>query len=838
MSKKIANQLLWVIAAGLVVVVMTAGCGSSNTTSLVPNERPQVELSAAPQEPDSSVVPARPDSVFYAVRLQWFSWDIDGRVTHHIYAVDPPALGDTSWVRIERNEITLFFESRTPQNPLPNRGLIASSDFHVFVIKAVDNEGMTSPPIFRAFTSYTVAPQTQIDSPSPSRLQEAITAPTVLIEWSGQDPDGVLTQKPILFKFKLTSQATIQQALGLGGVPPSSSDLQDFFSEDSENNFATWDSVPPDSAFAQLEGLTPGQTWYFAVVAFDEAGAYEPRFLRDNNLLQFKPATTLQAPKITIFNSFFSREQLAPGIDPQRFFQLEVPADVPVEFNWFANPGAPGTQVTGYRWVLDPIDGDIFDETPRENDNDVNRWSSWSISELRTVVGPFAAAAGEEVFRRFYVEARDNVGSISLSTVEVRVVAFDTLTAKPLLVFDDLRGPPDRVAGSTSHQPFGAFPTEAVLDSLMYAVGGNPWQFEPLGRTTSDPGVFAGFDYDTLDYRFFPFEGLPLSKISQYRTLVWLIAAEDAGRRGGKFTTNEPMSALRFANTIGELNTLAVYLAQGGKAWIFGDGIGPAIANGYVSRFQTQFARFPYASTGDGASSTSILWPGNFLYDFMHSRSQMNLNTDGFFTAPKELVDMVPYLPKHRTPGAPWPPLPGATPPRGPEDDPRVGPSSSRNLDPSESAGGWGIPAIAQDLPMLTLTTEWPDWPRRLPPALDDITYVSLPNFILEDHDGNPGTAKVSRLDTLYILRAVREIIATRADEPDGKPVFFYYWGDDHGPIAWTSVNIWMFERTQLQVLAEIILNKLGQFKNPNPKTWTGPTSAHRRYPRLVEVPQ
>jgi hypothetical protein len=139
---------------------------------------------------------------------------------------------------------------------------------------------------------------------------------------------------------------------------------------------------------------------------------------------------------------------------------------------------------------------------------------------------------------------------------------------------------------------------------------------------------------------------------------------------------------------------------------------------------------------------------------------------------------------------------------------------------------------------MLTLTTEWPDWPRRLPPALDDITYVSLPNFILEDHDGNPGTAKVSRLDTLYILRAVREIIATRADEPDGKPVFFYYWGDDHGPIAWTSVNIWMFERTQLQVLAEIILNKLGQFKNPNPKTWTGPTSAHRRYPRLVEVPQ
>jgi hypothetical protein len=167
--------------------------------------------------------------------------------------------------------------------------------------------------------------------------------------------------------------------------------------------------------------------------------------------------------------------------------------------------------------------------------------------------------------------------------------------AKPLLVVDDFRGPPDRVSGTTSHQPFGAFPTEAILDSLMHARGGMPWQYQPLGRTTSDPGMFAGFDHDSLDSRFFPFNGLPLSVISEYQAVVWFTSAEDAGRRGGKFTSNDPMSALRFVNTIGELNTLAVYSEMGGMVWLFGDGVCLAVANGYVSRYPGQaFASFPY----------------------------------------------------------------------------------------------------------------------------------------------------------------------------------------------------------------------------------------------------
>jgi hypothetical protein len=627
--------------------------------------------------------------------------------------------------------------------------------------------------------------------------------------------------------------STVQQALGLGGVKPSSGQLQEFFSEDAEGGFATWDSVPPDSTFTQVEGLTPGQRWYFAVTAFDEAGAYEPRFLLDHNLLQFRPSTALQAPTITVFNSFFARTQLAGGIDlsERAVVRIEAPAGIPVEFNWSATPGAQGTLISGYRWVLDPIDGDIFDETPRQSEDDVNRWSGWSLTETRALVGPFVVGTETDslagLFRRFYVEARDNIGSISLVSVELRIV--EPSFANDLLIIDDMQANTDRPGG----QPWGPYPTEAVMDTLLYAVGGMPYKDRPPG-TLSDPGVFAGFDYDTLDYRFYPFEGIPLRLLAEYKAVVWYVAVKDGAQGSPKFVNTFPRAALRFHNTIGELNTLAVYLGQGGRMWLFGDGIAPAIGNGYISRFSRPSAPFPFVSTGDAASSTSILWPGNFLYDNLKVRSEMDLNSRRRQPR-KEMVDLIPYLPEYRTPGAPWP----ATPEnwiggRGPMDDPRVGPSSVRNMVDTLCAG----PDTWEGLPMLTRTTEFPDWPLPLQATEENVAYVARDNFILEDHDGTPITPKQSRLDTLYIMRADGYRLDNRPDESDGKPVVFYYWGGDHGPVAWMSLRAWWFERTQLRELARMIMSKFGLQRIEDPQQRRGPQSAHSRFPRLVEVTQ
>src|SRR5262249_46482160 len=147
---------------------------------------------------------------------------------------------------------------------------VTSKDYHEFTIKAVDNEGAFSEPVSVSFSSRTVAPVTQITSPTTGALVTRTTPPSVRIEWRGTDPDregeGV-AGPPRLYKFKLVSQSTIQQARGLGGAPPSPQNIQDFFSTDAPN-FSDWDSVSADTTFKQYEGVTPGQIWYFAVVSF------------------------------------------------------------------------------------------------------------------------------------------------------------------------------------------------------------------------------------------------------------------------------------------------------------------------------------------------------------------------------------------------------------------------------------------------------------------------------------------------------------------------------------------------------------------------------------------
>ena len=66
------------------------------TTALVPNERPTIQLSTAPQVGDS---------VFYLVRFTWFSYDSDGQVVSFRYAIDPPISGDTAWIETREHSL-------------------------------------------------------------------------------------------------------------------------------------------------------------------------------------------------------------------------------------------------------------------------------------------------------------------------------------------------------------------------------------------------------------------------------------------------------------------------------------------------------------------------------------------------------------------------------------------------------------------------------------------------------------------------------------------------------------------------------------------------------------
>src|SRR5262249_39196926 len=79
-------------AAGVALIALLAfalSCSKPEPVEVaMPNERPTIELSTAPQNGDS---------VFYEVKFTWFSYDPDGSVSSFRYAVDPPLQGDTAW---------------------------------------------------------------------------------------------------------------------------------------------------------------------------------------------------------------------------------------------------------------------------------------------------------------------------------------------------------------------------------------------------------------------------------------------------------------------------------------------------------------------------------------------------------------------------------------------------------------------------------------------------------------------------------------------------------------------------------------------------------------------
>ena len=142
---------------------------------------------------------------------------------------------------------------------------------------------------------------------------------------------------------------------------------------------------------------------------------------------------------------------------------------------------------------------------------------------------------------RFYLECGDNNDQKSLGILRLTAVtpSFD----KNLLIVDDTRREVDNFGNDPDHKvpdPYKSdWPSATELDTLLYARGGFPWQVKkfPPTTVTSQPGLFAGYDFDTLGTRLGlenPVNGVLLSRIGQYRNLVWMV--DDIG---GGYSTSE-----------------------------------------------------------------------------------------------------------------------------------------------------------------------------------------------------------------------------------------------------------------------------------------------------------
>jgi hypothetical protein len=758
------------LAVIALVALVGAGCSKKITSELIPNQRPEVRLTGAPVASD----PSRPE--FYAYTIQWVGYDPDGRVDHFLLAVDPARTdtilaSDTTWHATAKSESTFFFSAGQNYDPIDPLNPKAQSP-HVVSIFAVDDQGMrSSAPATRAFFSFTQCPSVRIEQPLPSRLFTPRVTPTVTFRWNGSDPDGQLTVKPIRWVFRL-----------FGSKNPDRPDINDYISYAVSNpdsvrryyapDFPGFISVGSETTTFQYRNLNPGSTYLFIVTGFDEAGAYDPVFSPSKNMIKFAVTFVGSAgPVIRMFNQFFDYEYSSGGYDPTREFRVEVPADLPVKFNWTATPPL-GANIRRYRWVMDLID--LTDQSPRSDETkDVTHWSQWSLTNTSASLAPFTINGEEHLF---YIEAEDNNGLVSLGIIRFNVVR--STFEKSLLFVKDTRLRVDSRTSSTNsaiRPPVGTWPTTAELDTFLYARGGNPWHAYPPG-TLSPPGILNGYTFDTLGTRGISADGtVPLSKLGQYKHIVWYV--DQAAARGE--------AALRVGNAPGKPATLSTYMTQGyltdgGMVWLCGGGAA------YASLITWNKSGTP-PNQYNNLEPNPELRPGRMMYDFAHWRVEILMNTAGSaqkFGTTTEGIDPNGFGKGTNRPGRHWPPNP-----------PRPTPALPPNY------------ALLPDaLSPKTAATDPPP-PYRMADAnylRTDYTaeYISQPTHTREDYDDNPDVLKeYATLDTLYLT------VGGVAGQ--NHPVMTYYHGRENQPLVFSGFDFWYWQRSQCIQLVDWVLHEV-----------------------------
>ena len=587
------------MAAGLCASLAIPACSKLGVHgTMLPDQRPTVELSQAPAP---AGVPAA-----YAYEISWAGFDADGRVDHFLYAVDPPRTPghDTAWVVTHDNRGVFVFpaDSAATGGALP-----LSTRYHVFVVKAVDDRGLDSAPAWRAFDATNVAPSVQILKPAPSALLAEQVAPSLVISWSGIDPDGLGSTQPVRYRWKLFGPSGTFSAQTTLQMPDS---VLHYY----EPTFAGWDSLPGNATSLTFHDLLPGQAYVFAIVAFDTAGAYTPLLSAASNLLwiQAEPAATL-GPVLRICSDAFAYAWPTGGFlsNPSAYAHVDFAADRPIPLSWSAVV-TRGSIVQGYRWAVDIASLD--DATARSNEQtDLSHWSQWT-TETNTLLPAFEPPPGTASQTHwFYLEAQDDAGNLSLGVLQFNAVRA-TFERDLLVVNDTWLTPDTRSLTGCANKPMGGWPTAAELDTFLFAAGGKPYKCYPAG-TQSSPGIFAGYAFDTLGTQVVPQSAVNLTLLDHYRHIVWIV--DEATAFNGVNPPGSaalPMPLLRWLVQPGNPNPLNTWLQQGGQLWLMGGGA--ALAS---------LRDFDLPGTPNNVFGPGELGPGRLMWTFPHWRSQITI---------------------------------------------------------------------------------------------------------------------------------------------------------------------------------------------------------------------
>ena len=724
----------------LALALLVPSCSRNVGSVLGPNQPPELEILDARGMHGAGV------------RVRWAARDPDGRLAPTHWRLDPwvaraGSAGEEYTTTLEECVIAPALLTSTRATATG-----AAREPERFTVWAVDAAGARSEPATLALYADNIAPIVTITAPVPSQLLVGTTASSVCIQWTGIDPDGVSTQKPVKYKFRMLDMLDPVNRVYL--TDPDS--LRRFAVA---TNWAGWDSTSADTTHATFTHLTPTGQYMFTVTGWDEAGDYDPVFSLNKNMLYFQVVLPGNAgPVFTVTGPAFQYAYTSGGlsVDPARVIHTEVGAAVPVPFAWSAVP-IVGQQITGYRWVLDPID--LHDETPRSGPGDLGHWSDWCLG-TSVSLGPFSPIGFKRGEHTLYVEARANAspcdppGSDFLSYAIVHFVVVHPTFDKDLLVVDDTRLELDKFSGGCPNLYTQRWPSAAELDTFLYAVGGVPWRCtkNPPSGVISTPGLLAGYSFDTTGTRAVysgrvtdvgQSQALPLSLLANYRHVLWITDPQAALN-----TSGPALTAMRFMSAPGQVNVLNTYLQMGGKLWLAGGGTAVAALISYDRPGNNTggILRFSSAPQWNELFSPNLMWVGPHIQSEISATNAIQASRAlGRFESAPGGYDALPLTMDSRTP-------------------------DTDLLPPTR------VPSQA----VLFYTTA------------HSAEFVTQPNLIMEGGE--------SVLDSLYVVQGAGVPIGT------GNVAMTVYHGSEGGECVWTGFDLWSFQRSECIQLVDGVL--------------------------------
>ena len=554
------------IAAGL-----WAGCNDNELgiERRRPNRPPETILSASP--PDSTY------GTVYRIQLFWSGADADGTVDHYDFITidhpaardsihgdpgDPnrvdvtvPAADDPRWQAISGNDTLIVSVADTLRmNPIPPPGVDTDPEiaehnrlvrlrnferWHTFFVRAVDNEGEVDPtPEYVSFNSRTLAPEVGLTRPIDANAFEFSGPQIIVFNWDGQDPvgDGSFID-PIASRVTKDLVAVRRNtSLEYVGYPDTLYKLP----QSAWSLWKRWDAVDGSGKryvsprLETVEGSTRG-FYLFAVQAMDEAGAVTPVFDATtpgkNNVARVRVFEGLGATLI-VDEQFLGQYRFVGASNPR---PLAIAAGQPVRFRWRGDAESYGGSIVAYRygWNLsNPDDDQLWDQ-------------QWCETCIASPVRVFNSGT-----QRFYLETRDNAGTVTRGVFELTV--YQVTRRRDLLLVDDT----DVFPGDEVFEEEEDTRWLRVIEELRLR---QPFNFDSrLGADLYDVN---------LTFR----EPPPISKVFDYKTIVWMARAASGGSIALKklaawFDPFIPEND----NRVGPFNYLATYLENGGEFWLSG----------------------------------------------------------------------------------------------------------------------------------------------------------------------------------------------------------------------------------------------------------------------------